>query len=205
MAFITNFLVHEANLVQLYKRQGDTFVDVGAFQGTWTVQLAPYYNKVIAFEPHPQSYQQLTENLRAFNVTNVKAERMAVGKTSGKITFFYRAHADHSHVTPDRIPGECCQVVASEEMDCTSLDDYFKGYPGKIDLIKIDTEGAEVEIVEGALNTIKVHRPSLFIEAHGRARLQAVLGLLDFVSFDSIVYPQVGGDIICHLMSTGYK
>jgi len=138
---------------------GDVFVDVGAHWGTWTVRLAPLFRHVVAFEPHPDSYAELARTVPS----NATAKRAGLSRRSGESLLFLYDTPGHS-----AIDGSPVMVgVASSgqiKIETTTLDD--QTLPGKLDLLKIDTEGHEIEVLAGAIKTLTRDRPCLCIENH---------------------------------------
>jgi FkbM family methyltransferase len=136
-------------------RPGDTFVDVGADFGWYTVIGAKAVGptgRVIAFEPVPQNLEFLRRNIVANGYANVKIEPMALSNKSEKLTFHLNRHNLGGH----------SMLGAADRPDATdvqamTLDEYLKDYSGKIALIKIDTEGAEGYILEGMRETLRKH------------------------------------------------
>lgn len=138
---------------------GDVFVDVGAHCGTWTVRLARLFQHVVAFEPHPVNYEELVR----FAPSNVTTVRAGLSRRSGKALLFLYDTPGHS-----AIDGSPVMVgVASSgqiEIETKALDE--QTLPGRLSLLKIDTEGHEIEVLEGAIKTLMSDRPCLCIENH---------------------------------------
>jgi FkbM family methyltransferase len=155
--------------------QGLTIYDIGGFEGLYTLFFARAVGpsgRVICFEPIPGSRQRILANLRAngFN-DRVQVEPRALGASEDVLTFMVpralrgsatgsleiqKHYARDSRGTMLRVP-----VVP--------LDSYAQSLP-KPDLLKIDVEGMEVDVIRGATNTLRTHRPALFIETHGPTR-----------------------------------
>lgn len=142
--------------------EGGVFVDVGAHVGLWSLTLAARASKVYAFEANLLTYYALHYN-RGINGLNKKVEPFNIalwdthtsvsvkdwhGKLSGGSTACYE---DDGSVTP-----------------ALPLDEVAVAYQiNRIDLIKIDTEGAEARVLKGARQTIERLQPNLLIEMHG--------------------------------------
>ena len=136
-------------------RPGDTFIDVGADFGWYTVIGAKAVGptgRVIAFEPVPQNLEFLRRNVAANGCANARIEPLALSNKSGKLTFHLSREnlGDHSMFSiadrPDAI-----------EVQATTLDEYLRNDSGKIALIKIDTQGAEGLILEGMREVLQKH------------------------------------------------
>lgn len=137
---------------------GMTVYDVGAFQGLLTLFFAARAERVIAFEPDSINHVRLLENLALNGMRNAQARKLAVGSEPGMLGM---AHdplmPGGSHLTE---PGH-----GSLGVEVAALDDLELPPP---DLIKIDTEGWELQALRGGERTICKHSPRLFLEMHGQ-------------------------------------
>src|SRR5262249_37565915 len=136
-------------------RPGDTFIDVGADFGWFTVIGAKAVGptgRVIAFEPVPRNLEFLRRNVAANGCENAKIEPLALSNKSGKITLHLDSHnlGNHSMLEGEERPD-------SIDAKAITLDEYLRDYSGKIALIKIDTQGAEGYILDGMRETLRKH------------------------------------------------
>lgn len=136
------FLLH-------YLRPEDLFVDVGANVGSYTIlACAAVGAKGIAFEPVPSTYEKLVQNLH-INYLGDKVESVNSGVGAGPGTIAFTSDSDTTN-----------HVVASGEryentvtVNVTALDAALAGqFPS---LIKIDVEGYETPVLEGARQTLR--------------------------------------------------
>jgi FkbM family methyltransferase len=139
--------------------------DVGAYVGIFAMSAAigAPERDVHAFEPVPESFSRLSENLRANALTGVHAVRAAVGESDGEITLHVpdgvwlpshsSTHADfRSGTRPLRVPA-------------LTLDRYARDHHiARVDLMKIDTEGSEDEVLAGASVLFERSRPFVVCE-----------------------------------------
>jgi FkbM family methyltransferase len=143
-------------------RPGANCIDVGANVGSVladVVRLAPLGNH-IAFEPLPE----LADRLRV-RFPGVEVRCAALADRDGEATFHRRLDADsRSGLHPLGGPAETL-TVPLETLDGVLGDGYVP------DFVKIDVEGAELAVLEGALATLVRHRPVVAFE-HGRAALE---------------------------------
>tara|TARA_R100000152_G_C6782085_1_gene218315 strand:+ start:5025 stop:5705 length:681 start_codon:yes stop_codon:yes gene_type:complete len=186
----------ELNIVASYitktKRHG-TFLDVGGHIGTMSIPFSLMYDNVHAFEPLETNYKFLTENIKANEIDNVQAHNVAVSNRVSKVSVF--RHYEHN---------SGCYAVKEDSdglVDCITLDSLDFA---DVDFIKIDVQGKEIEVLEGAINTIRKYKPFLMIEAddgqHTEEGLKGFTTLkkevVEFLSEeDYVIYYDNGSDI----------
>jgi FkbM family methyltransferase len=141
-------------LIQALLRPGMTFVDVGANIGYYTVlarRAVGATGSVYAFEPNPAVFPRLEENLRLNDLLGqVQVRSQAVARASGEIRFYRSTVTDNSGLS-SILPG-AGRAEEGEVVPCVSLDDFVATFPTgrSIDAMKIDVEGAELEVLAGA-------------------------------------------------------
>lgn len=162
---------HESKYWKQYLNGGRTFIDIGAHVGTWSLNLAKYFDRVIAFEPDPRGYTVLKKNLELNNIKNVEVVPMAVSNKAGNIKFnLFHNPCTNTLMDPKEMGrgGVEDSPIGEIQVDTISVDEFVQSRGiNDIDFIKIDAEGAELLIVEGALNMFKTQKPDFFIEMHG--------------------------------------
>lgn len=141
-------------------RRGSCFVDVGAHVGYYSVLASKavcYEGKIHAFEPDPLNFDLLQRNIALNGLKNVQAHNAAVSNHCGRETLFKSGKNTGDH-----------RIVADGErttigVDCVKLDTVLAGQ--QIDTIKIDTQGAECHVLEGARKLMaKPHPMRVLIE-----------------------------------------
>lgn len=123
-------------------------IDVGANVGLWSLKLARLFRTVVAFEPVKETADCFVENVHA---DNVSLFRDALGDRHGEVCM--RKHGGtslKSHVTP------------GEGTPLRRLDGY--GFT-EVDFIKVDCEGFDFHVLEGALGLIEQQRPAVLFES----------------------------------------
>jgi FkbM family methyltransferase len=145
----------ETEVFKKLLKPGDVFVDVGANIGYYTLLAVRCgASRVYSFEPQENTYELLGKNVIINWMTSVVTfERLAVFSHTTNLDFFAR----------NAYPGNSSIGVSSAEqlqkwfdtadrvrVPAVSLDDYFSDKPGQIDLLKVDVEGAEAAVFEGA-------------------------------------------------------
>ena len=143
------------------------FVDVGAYFG-WYSLVAAHERpraRVLAFEPVAASFARLEENRRANAVANVAAFRLALGdaESTARMALPPAANGGSAHLSAE---GES----VGERVRVTTLDRVVEDERlPRVDVVKIDVEGAEVEVLRGARRTLERFRPLLLVELNPSA------------------------------------
>jgi FkbM family methyltransferase len=157
---------YETELILRQVKKGDVVIDVGANVGYYTVLLANKVEntgRVYAFEPDETNFAILKKNIEADKLKNVVLIKAAVGsKNEEKILYKSKDNfGDHKLV---KIPlgSADSPFEEREKVKVIKLDDYFKNE--KIDLIKVDTQGWEPAVFEGAKKIIEKNKPTIFFE-----------------------------------------
>ncbi|MDB6121298.1 MAG: hypothetical protein JWQ71_291 [Pedosphaera sp.] len=145
---------------------GDTIIEIGANIGTETIgfrDIVGNSGRVIAFEPLPGNFQSLKHVLLLNNCKNVSAFPLALGRKSGRARFVLpdkKGASGIGHLSE----GGKAWPAKSIEVDCATLDSMSQRI-GKAKMIFIDTEGAETEVIDGAMEYIGKNRPYIVLEA----------------------------------------
>jgi len=144
----TNFEPAETELIRKTVKEGDIVLDIGANIGVYTVMIAEIVGekgKVYAFEPDPTNFAILKKNVEINGYKNVILIDKAVSSKKGKLKLFLCEENTGDHKIYDS--KENRKFV---EIESIRLDDYFSDYKGKIDFIKMDVEGSEPGVINGA-------------------------------------------------------
>jgi len=153
----------ETKLFQSVVKKGMTVVDIGANLGCYTLMAANLVGekgKVFSFEPDPENFSLLLKNIEANGYQNVKAFDMAISDKSGEIKLFLSEEHRGEHKIYDS--GEKRQTIY---VKTSPLDTFFKKEYPRIDIIKIDVEGAEGMVFAGMKQIIKANpRVVIFTE-----------------------------------------
>lgn len=140
-------------------------LDVGAYTGLYGLAAAQRCANVYAFEPHPENYLRMVENMQANRYAGLfSAFNAAVGALAG-----WCAMADLQGRPRLTSAGRAVAGAGSTEM--LTIDGL--NLP-RCDAIKIDVEGGELDVLRGATRTIAGHLPRLIIEANTEAEREAL-------------------------------
>lgn len=151
-------------------------VDVGANIGNHTVFLATFLGRpVVAFEPNPTVLGLLERNLAA-NDAQVRVVAKGLGAAPGRGTAVV---VDEANVGTARLD------TTGGDLEITTLDAALVGE--QVALIKVDVEGMELQVLQGAVETLKRSQPHLFLEAATRAHFRELRDFLAPLGYRPIV------------------
>lgn len=128
-----------------------TLLDIGANIGYYAVVGARIAKRVIAFEPDADNFQLLAENTR--ELKNVTIHALGLAEAAGRMAF--------ETSTVNRGDHRLSRTDADVLVEVVRGDDVVEG---KVDFVKIDTQGAEVWVLRGLRETLRASRPTMIIE-----------------------------------------
>jgi FkbM family methyltransferase len=180
---------HEEEILERFTpRQGATVVDVGAHMGRYTIisskRVGPD-GKVVAIEAHPDNFGLLNRNIKLNRLSNVVTVNSAAYSSKTQLKL-YLPDEDQGFTTHHSLMGNYLSTKYSNAtqkyvlVQADTLDNLLAGAGIQgVNWIKIDVEGAELEVLKGALDTLRRSNDiSLLIEVHGRETYEPVLALL---------------------------
>jgi FkbM family methyltransferase len=186
--FFMFYIPRERELLShLQMHNGETFVDVGANVGYYSLKIAKDYSSmgvtVIAIEAHPGNYKALSKNIELNDFKCITAIEKAASDHKGTVTLYDRVD------TRNRIRSEMYSLSnsyfhdsnvvrlgrGSLKIECDTLDNILREQ--RTDVMKIDIEGAEIFALEGATYVLKKLR-KIIVEVHG-ANHDKVMHILD--------------------------
>lgn len=163
-------------------KEGEVFLDVGAHIGKYSLAVANIIGKkgqVISIEPYPETYQVLLENVRLNGFKNIQALRFAAWSQNCKKQFFISNNAGGHSLTPYEKPDERWpDQQPFITIQAKPLDDVLDRIGMKVDWIKIDVEGAEIEVLQGLQKTLEHDKPNLIIEVR-KTNLQKLKEIME--------------------------
>ncbi len=153
-----------------YVNRGDFVCDIGGNIGQtamWISNKVGADGLVISFEPFPSSIRKFERNLRLnVSITNVRLVQIGLGAELATVVM----KQDSMNSGANRITR--CSVHSDDDAEITvkTLDSYFAetNLSRRLDFIKIDVEGFEMSVLQGARTTIERWRPTLFVELDDR-------------------------------------
>jgi len=172
LSFLTNKNEkREVELVKKIVKPGMVFVDIGAHIGYYTLiaaKLVRDEGKVYSFEPEARNFDLLIKNIRANNYTNVIPFKKAVSNKTGETNFFVNKDHSRGHsFAQSQVLGKSNSI----RVETITLDNFFNSglVSDKVDFIKIDTEGAEGLIIEGAKKLLEKKDLKILMEFYPQA------------------------------------
>jgi FkbM family methyltransferase len=157
-------------LLRLLVRPGDVCLDAGANIGMTAIEMLRLgASRVLAFEPVPP----LVARLRRINDRRLKVSNLALGRTAGSAEILLSASHNQGHTLKDGMTLRFPEVFGSEPqrlpVQVDSIDGLGKGRrSGSFGAVwKIDVEGAELDVIQGAARTLRRSPPrSIFCETY---------------------------------------
>jgi FkbM family methyltransferase len=162
-------------------------IDAGANIGAFSVfagSLTPH-GSVYAFEPDPRAFGLLEKNIASY--LNIRGYNIGLGDVSKRRKLYSLSHDTFNTTYEDSGRVEIVRSkgpVTAVDSQITTIDEFVAQQNiNRVDFIKIDTEGYEAKVIEGARDTIKKHRPIIVMAGYHHSDDVAVLPSL----VDSIV------------------
>jgi FkbM family methyltransferase len=203
-AYETEFAQGVASAVN----KDDICYDIGAYRGFFSGIFAlAGAGRVIAFEPFPENCAQLQRLASSNPQLPLTFENIAIGLVDGSAEF---------NVMPDSSMGKLASSSFQSEVPSAavlkvslrSLDSLIaeRKYPAP-QIMKIDVEGAELDVLKGAMKTLQTKWPILFIEAHSRTLAAECTRLLADIGYSVGVLEKEWGRKetssldVCHLVA----
>jgi FkbM family methyltransferase len=154
-------------------------LEVGAHVGHWTLRLAERADLILAVEANPDSASVLRRNLAINDIGNVRVLEVAAWDEATTL----RLEDPNDHVA-----GGSTRTLPTDDdagVPAVRLDEFIFDLP-RLDLVKLDVEGADIHALMGMAGLLRQHRPVLFIECHDycgyytRGELEATLTALGY-------------------------
>lgn len=140
-------------LIEHFVTSGDVVIDVGANIGAISLLAASKRPKqVFAFEPDSRVYPYLVENIHINKLENViRTYPIALSNKNGRVTFTHSGTTETSHITHS---SEAGKSVKTQTLDTFFIEQKLK----RVQLAKIDVEGAEMMVLQGAKKVLREQR-----------------------------------------------
>ena len=162
---------------------GGVFLDVGAHVGHWALRLAAKASKVIAVEANPATASTLRKHVAMNDLDNVDVVEMAAWDEDAWLRLEDpngQEEGGSTRVLP--ADGQNTELISAGRLDASArVRKALLDAGDRLDLVKLDVEGADIHAIDGMAGLLERHRPALLIEDHSiygyyaRADLEATL------------------------------
>jgi len=189
LAAIRDYEPLVASRVTALLPEGGVLVDVGASVGFYSVlggRAVGPHGRVLAFEPGSRNVSLLLLNLHANGLANVAVHELAASDRHGLL--WYGGTGSNGRVRP--FDGEASRLAYNELVRADTLDRVLAGEP-RVDVVKVDVEGAEGVALRGAAELLRRCRPYVVLE-FSPPSLEAASG-------------ESGRDLLAYLENLGYQ
>lgn len=184
---VGSYQIKKYRAAMLHVKQFRVALDVGCHVGSWGMQMAKRFEMTHCFEPVATHRECALRNIVTKDGRTWQMHPYAIGAASGRVAM--KLEASSSGGTHINGPGD----IEMRTLDSFDLQD--------VDFIKIDVEGAQLAVVQGAVETLKRCRPCVIVEEkqHVMARNFGTKGTpaVDFlIGLGASMRKELGGDYI---------
>lgn len=162
-----NYEKEDKNLILHYLKDNAVFLDIGANIGHFSFFFKEKYPNLEChlFEPNPSLQKCIRETITHSKLKGVTSHEVALSDSNGEATFFIDSYNDGGHSLINNKISEKSRSTQKLEVKTAKLDDYAKEKGiDRIDVIKVDIQGAEVSFIKGAIQTLNKNKPVMMIE-----------------------------------------
>jgi FkbM family methyltransferase len=187
--------IHEEDIRKYFNpKRGDIVIDIGAAFGLYTITSSKQVGangKVIAIEAHPGNYEMLNHNIKLNGLTNVIPLNYAVYSSKAKVKIYSNYTIMAERIQEEKVKEKFVEVNA-DTLDNILEQNVIR--QEQINWIKIDVEGAELEVLKGAYNTLSNSKDiALYIEMHSQNNHQPIIELLNLHNINVIYQKNYDG------------
>ena len=149
----------------LINRANPIIFDVGAHEGETSLLYQENFNNpfIYSFEPFLPSFEKLKDSLRPF--PNIKVFNTALSDFTGHVDFHINKSSATNSILPTSMDGKknwegnMLDTIDTIKVDSMTIDDFLENFGIEtIDILKIDTQGTEYEVIEGAAKSMEQNR-----------------------------------------------
>ena len=186
-----DFMTREDGIIEYFTpKQGDIVVDIGAHIGRYTIigsKRVGTQGKVVAIEAHPGNFEMLNRNIKLNQLTNVIPLNYAAYSKETKIRLYVPGEESGYTVYNTIMSNRAGTEENFVEVNANTLDYLLQLNQIKqeqVKWIKIDVEGAELDVLKGSTNVLSKSKDiALLIEVHGPANYRPVVEFLSLYDF----------------------
>lgn len=187
-------LGHDAEVKKTYEyliktRRPKVFFDVGANYGLHTLLFLAHGIKTVSFEPNPNCHPYL-RHISELNDLTCEIQPLALGATEGSVDLWFPENdtwfGTTDPFTRDRLSEELTRI----EVQQATLDSFVKLHQVWPGLIKIDTEGNELRVLQGSVETLSRHQPMIIFESwKGLSQREDLFAFFEKVNYTIAALP----------------
>lgn len=167
------------DFIEKISQNGGVIFDIGANVGIFSLTLirhCPSIRKIYAFEPVPETYRKMLKNLSLNNdPKQICPYNIGLSNKAGSFTFYLPGASEAASLQPvtdefylqESVDGIYTGQQKSSKVSCEvgTLDEFVQANPqDRIDLLKIDVEGNEKFVLNGAVSVLKTYQPVVYAE-----------------------------------------
>ncbi len=189
---------NEIDLLKKFIKPGTDSIDVGVYRGVYSYEMSKYSKQVHSFEPNPIIFKYINENLKKI-IKNIILYEYALSDKNGILDlkvpirnkkFNKKNYEEYYLMGRATVHKENkFQDYETFKINSRRIDD-FK-FDNKISLMKIDVEGHEIEVIDGAKITIEKNKPVLLVEIeeqHSKKNVNDSINYINTLGYNSFYY-----------------
>lgn len=160
-----NYEAENYQFLRKHLRTGMDVIDIGAHLGLFSTYCSKLTDgTIVCFEPTPGTFPILKKTLELNHCNNVTAVQAAVGDKNGTATFYvsYTATCNSNSLLKNKPDEE----LSAYEVKLLTIDSITPDHALEPSLIKIDVEGAELDVLKGGIETFRKFKPVLILSLH---------------------------------------
>jgi FkbM family methyltransferase len=169
-----------------------TFWDIGAHIGEYSLLASQWVGSsghVEAFEPQPEIFEFLSRNVAENKLTNVALHRLAISERDGCRRMSVHAEPSQSFLSPANVTAD---LMPSIEVPTASIDEILKSHGRVPNVLKVDAEGAEKMILDGAITLLEL------------SEAVAPIWVIEFEPDTCVRFGYHPGELVSKLIHFGY-
>lgn len=195
-----------AEALQQYVQPGWVCYDIGGYKGYYSgVMAIKGAKEVFVFEPMPANAEKIKKLIELNPLLHIRLKEYAVSNTNEQAVFKLMPEETMGKLESSSFQS-ADQSVTELTVNCITLDELIKSGVPEPDFIKIDVEGAEEFVLQGAAQLLERKQPFLMIEVHSPAIGQRCMNVLckyykTITVLETGLGPEKGTPEICHYLA----
>jgi len=162
--------------------------DIGSNVGLTSILFSNLASKVYSFEPSPTTFTILKENLIRANTQNVEAVNLGLGAKNESLTITFSKDNRSGGFISNLIKPVTGHVT--EDISILTLDNFLSSKSDRLDFIKIDVEGFEMNVIKWGIESIKKYHPIVALELnHFCLNILHRINVPDFLDYLRSIFP----------------